>query len=54
MGAEITRSGGQFFRAFKLATEVDSSKVSANFKNGILEIRLPKAEQSKPRRVQIT
>jgi len=45
---------GQFYRAFNLASEVDSGKVSANFKNGILEIRLPKAEQSKPRKVQIT
>lgn len=45
---------GQFYRAFNLASEVESGKVSANFRNGILEIRLPKAEQSKPRKVQIS
>lgn len=45
---------GPFYRAFNVAAEVDSTKVSANFKNGVLEIRLPKAEQSKPRKVQIT
>lgn len=44
---------GQFFRAFSLAADVDCGKVSASFKNGILEIKLPKAEQSKPRKVQI-
>jgi len=44
---------GPFYRAFGLAADVDASKVSANFKNGLLEIRLPKAEQSKPRKVQI-
>ena len=48
---EIPR--GQFFRAFSLTADVDPAKVSANFKNGILEIQLPKAEQSKPRKVQI-
>lgn len=45
---------GPFYRAFNVAVEVDASKVGASFKNGILEIRLPKAEQSKPRKVQIT
>jgi len=44
---------GQFYRAFTLGTDVESTKVSANCKNGILEIKLQKAEKSKPRKVQI-
>jgi HSP20 family protein len=45
---------GQFYRAFNLSAEVEAAKVSAGLRNGILEIKLPKAERSKPRRVQIT
>lgn len=44
---------GQFYRAFSLSADVPAAKVSANFKNGILEIRLPKAEEAKPHRVKI-
>lgn len=44
---------GQFFRAFSLSTDVKANQVTANFKNGVLEIRLPKAEDSKPHRVKI-
>lgn len=45
---------GQFYRAFGLSAEVDPGKVKASYNSGILEIRLPKAEKSKPRKVQIT
>lgn len=45
---------GQFYRAFNLAAEVEPAKVNAGLKNGILEIKLPKAERSKPHRVQVT
>jgi HSP20 family protein len=44
---------GQFFRAFKLSAEVQADQVKAHFKNGILEINLPKAEGAKPRKVRI-
>jgi HSP20 family protein len=44
---------GEFFRAFHLPADVQVGKVSAQMKNGILEIRLPKAEEAKPRRITI-
>jgi len=44
---------GAFYRAFALPAEVEAGKVSAAMSNGVLEIRLPKAEQAKPLRVQI-
>jgi len=47
------RSSGEFRRAFTLPTKVDTSKVMANTKNGILEIRLPHAPESKQRRIEV-
>lgn len=44
---------GSFYRAFDLSSDVDAERVSAEQKNGILEVRLPKAERAKPRRVEI-
>lgn len=44
---------GAFYRAFTLPAEVQAGKVNAAMTNGVLEIRLPKAEQAKPHRVQI-
>lgn len=44
---------GAFYRAFTLPAEVQAGKVSAVMANGVLEIRLPKAEQAKPHRVQV-
>lgn len=44
---------GAFYRAFALPADVAAAKVSANYKNGVLEIRLPKAEQAKPHRIEI-
>ena len=47
------RRYGSFSRVVELPTGVDGEKVTANFKNGILEIELPKKEDVKPKEVKI-
>jgi len=47
------RTYGQFRRAMTLPDQVDSSKVVATFKDGILEIRLPRAEAAKSRKITV-
>jgi HSP20 family protein len=47
------RSYGSFQRVFTLPTPVDAEKVQARFKDGILELRLPKHESAKPKRIAI-
>jgi len=46
-------SHGRFRRAMTLPDQVDSSKVNASYKNGILEILLPRAEQAKQRKIDV-
>lgn len=41
------RSYGSFCRAFRLPTEVQTEKAKAKFKDGVLEIRVPKTEEAK-------
>ncbi len=48
------RIAGPFVRSFTLATPVDVNKVSAAYKEGVLEVVIPKAEETKPRRIQIS
>ena len=43
----LERSFGTFSRSFHLPAEVDSEKASATFKDGVLEVRIPKTESSK-------
>jgi HSP20 family protein len=49
----VERSYGTFARSFTLSTSVDADKIRANYKDGVLSISLPKAEQAKPKRIQI-
>ncbi len=49
----LERSFGIFTRSFILPKTVDSARISASYKNGVLEMRLPKVEQVKPRKIEI-
>jgi HSP20 family protein len=49
----IERSFGSFSRSLTLPDGVDPDGISAEFDRGVLEVRIPKPEERKPRRVQI-
>ena len=40
-------------RSFTLSRELDASKIEANLKDGVLKLRIPKAEEAKPRRIEV-
>lgn len=50
----VERSYGRFQRQFTLTVPVDADAVEASYKDGVLEIHLPKSEANKPRKVQVT
>ena len=47
---KIEREYGKFLRRFAMPSEVDASKVQADFKNGVLNVHLPKSATPSPRR----
>ena len=49
----VERAYGKFVRRFSLSDDFDAAKVEATYKNGILEVSVPKAEQAKPRKIEI-
>jgi len=49
----IERSYGDFVRSFAVPNTVDTEKVAADFRNGVLSISLPKKEAAKPRQVKV-
>ena len=51
--ARIERFVGKFRRSVTLPTRVDSNKVNATYKDGILTVTLPKAEEVKPKQIQV-
>jgi HSP20 family protein len=49
----VEREYGSFIRSFTLPPSVDTKGISAEFKDGLLELKLPKTEQAKPKEVEI-
>ena len=47
------RRYGSFARAVGLPAGVDDAKITASYKDGVLEVRVPKPEEVKPRRIQL-
>jgi len=47
------RHYGSFIRSFTLPTTVDASKVAAEYKNGVLTVKLPYREEAKPRTINV-
>ena len=48
------RRYGSFARGVGLPSGVDESKIKASYQNGVLEIHVPKPEEAKPRRIQLS
>jgi len=47
------RVHGTFERSFKLGARLRSDAVTAQYRDGVLEIRVPKAEEAKPREIEV-
>ncbi len=49
----IERSYGSFVRTFSLPDVIDEEKVKAEFKDGVLNLHLPKSEKAKPKAIEV-
>ena len=49
----VERRYGTFSRSFSLPQTVDAGKVAAEYKNGVLTVRLPLREEAKPRQIKV-
>jgi HSP20 family protein len=50
----VERAFGSFSRSLTLPEGVDADKISAEFENGVLEVTIPKPEERKPHRIEIS
>ena len=44
---------GDYERSFRISDAIDQSKIEANYKNGVLKLTLPKAEEAKARKISV-
>ncbi|HIG75969.1 MAG TPA: Hsp20/alpha crystallin family protein [Bacteroidetes bacterium] len=49
----VERSAGRFFRSFALGSDVDADGIDAELADGVLTLRVPKAETAQPRRIDV-
>lgn len=50
----IERNFGRFHRSVRLPDRVDATRVAATYRDGLLTVTVPKAEEAKPRRIAVT
>jgi HSP20 family protein len=44
---------GDYYRTFRVSEHIDSTRISAEYKDGVLKLHLPKVEAVKPRKIQV-
>ncbi|MDP3091418.1 MAG: Hsp20/alpha crystallin family protein [Nitrospira sp.] len=49
----VERAYGSFVRSFTLPEDADGTKVTAEYKDGLLNVRLPKSEKAKPKTIEV-
>jgi HSP20 family protein len=49
----VERVSGKFYRRFNLPDTADSTAISADYRNGVLEVSIPKQAEAKPQRIQV-
>ena len=49
----VERAYGSFYRSFTLPDDANAQKVVAEFKEGVLKVRLPKTEKAKPKSIEV-
>ena len=50
----VERAYGSFMRSFAVPEDADGTKVSAEYKEGVLNVHLPKSEKAKPKSIEVT
>jgi HSP20 family protein len=49
----VERAYGSFMRSFTLPEDADGTKISAEYKDGVLKVHLPKSEKAKPKAIEV-
>jgi HSP20 family protein len=50
----VERTYGAFSRSFSLPNTIDSEQIHAEYRNGVLSVRMPKREESKPKQIKVS